>query len=146
MQTRPVNTRCVELAINGFGESRVESGIGRLEPGAGRGQLSWNRRSADTSSEIPLDGGPMMHHRESGREVAYVRRMHKKKWDDLSDRQQTALLVAASVNLALTATALVHLACRPRELVRGSKALWLLGCLVQPVGPIAYLTIGARRS
>jgi Phospholipase_D-nuclease N-terminal len=72
--------------------------------------------------------------------------MNAKKWDDLTDRQKAALLVAASVELALTATALVDLARRPRELVRGPKAIWLLGCLVQPVGPIAYLTIGARRS
>jgi len=88
----------------------------------------------------------MTHNCESGRQVTYGRRIHKKKWNDLSDRQQTALLVAASVNLALTATALVHLSRRPRELVRGPKALWLLGCLIQPIGPIAYLTIGARRS
>jgi hypothetical protein len=53
--------------------------------------------------------------------------------------------VAVSVELALTATALVDLARRPRDLVRGPKALWFLGCFVQPVGPIAYLTIGARR-
>jgi hypothetical protein len=71
--------------------------------------------------------------------------MENKKWDDLSDRQKTALLVAVSVELALTATALVDLARRPRELVRGPKPLWLLGCFVQPFGPIAYLTIGARR-
>ena len=72
--------------------------------------------------------------------------MENKKWDDLSDRQKTALLVGVSVELALTVTALVDLARRPREQVRGPKALWLLGCFVQPVGPIAYLTIGARRS
>jgi len=72
--------------------------------------------------------------------------MDKKKWDDLSDRQKTAILVAVSIELALTATALVDLARRPRELVRGPKALWVLGCFAQPVGPIAYLTIGARRS
>jgi hypothetical protein len=72
--------------------------------------------------------------------------MDKKKWDDLSDRQKTAILVAVSIELALTATALVDLARRPRELVRGPKALWVLGCFVQPVGPIAYLTVGARRS
>jgi len=71
--------------------------------------------------------------------------MDTKKWDDLSDRQKTAILVAVSVELALTATALVDLARRPRDLVRGPKALWALGCFVQPVGPIAYLTIGARR-
>ena len=58
----------------------------------------------------------------------------------------SASLVAVSVELGLTATALVDLARRPRDLVRGPKTLWALGCLVQPVGPIAYLTIGARRS
>ncbi len=72
--------------------------------------------------------------------------MDKKKWDDLSDRQKTAILVGVSVELALTATALVDLARRPRELVRGPKVLWALGCFIQPVGPIAYLAIGARRS
>ena len=71
--------------------------------------------------------------------------MDTQKWDDLSDRQKTALLVAVTVELALTATALVDLARRPRELVRGPKALWFLGCFVQHVGPIAYLTVGARR-
>ena len=72
--------------------------------------------------------------------------MENKKWQDLSSRQQTAILVAASVELALTATALVDLARRPREQVRGPKPLWLLGCFVQPVGPIAYLAIGVRRT
>ena len=72
--------------------------------------------------------------------------MNTTRWDDLSDGQKTALLIAISVEFALTATALVDLARRPRALVRGPKALWLLGCLVQPVGPLAYLTIGARRA
>ncbi len=72
--------------------------------------------------------------------------MEKKKWEDLSPGQRTAILVAASVELALTATALVDLARRPRERVRGPKPLWALGCFVQPVGPIAYLVCGRRRS
>jgi hypothetical protein len=72
--------------------------------------------------------------------------MRAQKWDALTDRQKVALLVVASVEVALTATALVDLARRPRDLVRGPKALWLVGCFVQPLGPIAYLTIGARRS
>jgi hypothetical protein len=72
--------------------------------------------------------------------------MEKKKWEELSPGQRTAILVAASVELALTATALVDLARRPRELVRGPKPLWALGCFVQPVGPIAYLALGRRRA
>jgi hypothetical protein len=71
--------------------------------------------------------------------------MDSKKWDDLSDGQKTAILVAVSVELALTVTALVDLVRRPRDLVRGPKALWALGCFVQPVGPVAYLALGARR-
>ena len=70
--------------------------------------------------------------------------MEKRKWDDLSSGQKTAILVAASVELALTATALVDLARRPRAQVRGPKPLWALGCFVQPVGPIAYLVWGRR--
>ena len=65
-----------------------------------------------------------------------------KTWSDLSDNQKAAILVAASVELSLTATALVDLVRRPREQVRGPKALWFLGCFVQPVGPIAYLACG----
>ena len=70
--------------------------------------------------------------------------METKKWDDLSSGQKTAILVAASVELALTATALIDLARRPRAQVRGPKPLWALGCFVQPVGPIAYLVWGRR--
>jgi len=72
--------------------------------------------------------------------------MEKRKWDDLPAWQKTAILVAASVELALTATALVDLVRRPREQVRGPKPLWALGCFVQPVGPVAYLALGRRRS
>jgi hypothetical protein len=68
-----------------------------------------------------------------------------KRWNELTSRQQTAILVLASVELALTATALVDLARRPAAQVRGPKALWAIGCFVQPIGPIAYLTLGARR-
>jgi hypothetical protein len=28
--------------------------------------------------------------------------------------------------------------------LRGPKQLWLVGCFVQPVGPIAYLALGRR--
>lgn len=53
-----------------------------------------------------------------------------------------AIVALASVELALTATALVDLARRPAAQVRGPKALWALGCFVQPVGPVAYLAVG----
>ena len=52
------------------------------------------------------------------------------------------MLTVASVELALTATALVDLAMRPAAEVRGRKAVWALAVFVQPVGPIAYLAWG----
>lgn len=71
--------------------------------------------------------------------------MAKKSWSELSDAQKTAILVVASTELALTATALVDLARRPAAQVRGRKGLWVLGILVQPIGPVVYLAWGAHR-
>jgi len=72
--------------------------------------------------------------------------MERKRWSDLSRGQRTAIVVASAVEVVLTATALVDLARRPTTQVRGPKPLWALGCFVQPVGPVAYLTFGRRRS
>ena len=70
----------------------------------------------------------------------------KKRWSDLTSGQRTAIVIAGGVEVVLTTAALLDLARRPSAQVRGSKALWALGCFVQPVGPIAYLTIGRRPS
>ncbi|MFI6596599.1 PLD nuclease N-terminal domain-containing protein [Nonomuraea sp. NPDC050536] len=68
----------------------------------------------------------------------------RRRWRDLTQRQQTAILVMASIEWALTATAAVDLWFRPRNAVRGRKSLWWPALLVQPVGPIAYLLMGRR--
>ena len=68
----------------------------------------------------------------------------KKRWADLTPPQQGLILGSAAVELAFTATALVDLARRPADQVRGPKPLWVLGCFVQPVGPLAYLVLGRR--
>ena len=62
----------------------------------------------------------------------------------MSSGQRAAIVAGAAVELVLTTTALVDLARRPASQVRGSKALWALGCFVQPVGPVAYLAVGRR--
>ncbi len=72
--------------------------------------------------------------------------MAKKSWDELSGTQKAMILTGISIELALTATALVDLVRRPRAQVRGPKGLWALGLVVQPVGPIAYLALGRRPS
>ncbi len=65
--------------------------------------------------------------------------MANKKWSEMSSAQQTAVLTLTSIEVALTATALVDLVRRPAEQVHGRKAVWALALFVQPVGPIAYL-------
>ncbi|MDD2858627.1 MAG: PLD nuclease N-terminal domain-containing protein [Candidatus Nanopelagicales bacterium] len=69
----------------------------------------------------------------------------RKQWSDYSRNQQRLIIAAGAVEAVLTTIALVDLARRPKEQIRGSRALWLLGVWVQPVGPIAYLTMGRRR-
>jgi len=71
--------------------------------------------------------------------------MTKKRWSDLSDAERTAVLVAASVQLSLAATAWVDLARRPRELVRGPKPLWAAAIAVNFVGPLTYFAVGRLR-
>ena len=68
--------------------------------------------------------------------------MNAQRWSELSQRQQMAVLVAASVQLSLAATAWADLATRPKELVNGRKAVWALIIGVNFVGPIAYFARG----
>ncbi|HEU4424462.1 MAG TPA: PLDc N-terminal domain-containing protein [Pilimelia sp.] len=70
----------------------------------------------------------------------------RRRWRDLSDRQRAAMLVVASIELALTATAAADLYRRPSEQVLGRKALWWPVLVVQPFGPVAYLMFGRRRA
>ncbi|MDA2986915.1 MAG: PLDc N-terminal domain-containing protein [Candidatus Nanopelagicales bacterium] len=72
--------------------------------------------------------------------------MTRKRWADLSDAQKTAVLVAASVQLSLAATAWVDLARRPAAQVRGPKALWAVGIAVNFIGPISYFVAGRRKA
>jgi Phospholipase_D-nuclease N-terminal len=69
-----------------------------------------------------------------------------KRWSDFSGGQRAAILVGSAIEVVLTTVALADLARRPPTQVRGPKPLWVLGCVVQPVGPIAYLVFGRRSS
>ena len=68
--------------------------------------------------------------------------MKARQWSQLSDRQQTALLVAASVQLSLAATAWADLLIRPAALVNGRKGVWAAIIAVNFIGPIAYFARG----
>jgi hypothetical protein len=70
--------------------------------------------------------------------------MSTRRWSELSDRQQKVLLIGASVQLALAATAWANLAIRPALLVNGRKDVWAAVIAVNFVGPIAYFARGRR--
>lgn len=72
--------------------------------------------------------------------------MPKKRWSELSQAQRTTIVVAAAAEIVLTTIALADIARRPGAQVRGPKVLWVLGFVVQPFGPLAYLAAGRRRT
>jgi hypothetical protein len=69
-----------------------------------------------------------------------------KKWAELSDRQRALLLAAAAAELSLKIAALTDIKRRPADQIRGPKALWRAAMAVNLLGPVAYFTIGRKRS
>lgn len=69
---------------------------------------------------------------------------NKKKWSDLTPTQQRLVIAGGAMEAVLTTAALISLARRPKEAVRGPKALWAASLIVQPVGPLAYFALGRR--
>ena len=54
-------------------------------------------------------------------------------------------MAGGAVEAVITTIALRDLARRPSGQVRGPKVVWLLGFVVQPFGPLAYLWAGRRQ-
>jgi hypothetical protein len=71
--------------------------------------------------------------------------MTRKRWSELSGRQQAAIAAAAVVQAALAVATLWDLRRRPSVHIRGSKKLWVAAAFVNFVGPLAYFTVGRRR-
>ena len=71
---------------------------------------------------------------------------NKKKWSELTPTQQRLIIAGGAVEAVLTTAALISLARRPSQAVRGPKALWVAAMVVQPVGPLAYFAFGRRVS
>jgi hypothetical protein len=71
---------------------------------------------------------------------------NRKKWSELSPRARTAIVVGGAAEVVVTTIALRDLRRRPTRNVRGRKSLWVLGCFVQPIGPLLYLWVGRRRT
>lgn len=71
--------------------------------------------------------------------------MTTQRWSELSPGRRRAIAVGSVAELILTTLALTDLRRRPAGQVRGPRWLWGIACLVQPIGPIAYLALGRRR-
>jgi hypothetical protein len=70
--------------------------------------------------------------------------MKARSWSEATRGQQTAVFIAASVELALAVTAWADLATRPAKLVNGRKGVWAAVIALNFVGPIAYFLRGRR--
>jgi hypothetical protein len=70
--------------------------------------------------------------------------MTRKRWSELSGRQQAAIIAAVAVQEALAAATLWDLRRRPSAQIRGSKKLWVAAAFVNFIGPLAYFSIGRR--
>lgn len=68
-----------------------------------------------------------------------------RKWAELSDRQRALLLSAAAAELSLKIAALVDIARRPADRIRGPKALWRAAMAVNLIGPLSYFAVGRKR-
>lgn len=73
----------------------------------------------------------------------------RKKWNDLDPRTRRWITVASAIESALKIAALIDLARRPADEVRGSKAGWVAALsLINSLGavPIAYFAWGRTKS
>ena len=72
-----------------------------------------------------------------------------KRWDELSPRTRQVIVATATVEAILKIAALIDLARRPAEEVRGSKAKWAAAIVVVNSGgalPIYYFVRGRDTS
>ena len=70
----------------------------------------------------------------------------KMKWSERSKCSRTLIVVAGAVEVVLLAATLIDVKRRPADQINGSKRMWTALAFVSIVGPIAYFTLGRRRS
>jgi hypothetical protein len=72
---------------------------------------------------------------------------HKRRWEELSPRIRRLIIVGASVEGARKSAALMDLARRPANEIRGSKAKWAVAIVVVNSGGALpfYYFVRARR-
>ena len=72
----------------------------------------------------------------------------RKKWSDLSQRNQALIITAAVAEGGLKVAALIDIKRRPASQIRGRKGVWAaVVAIVNSAGvvPISYFVFGRRR-
>ncbi|MFH0915225.1 MAG: PLDc N-terminal domain-containing protein [bacterium] len=70
--------------------------------------------------------------------------MAKKRWAELSAGQKMVVVVGATLQVSLLATALWDLAHRTADEVRGDRRVWAGLVFINWIGPLAYFTVGRK--
>jgi hypothetical protein len=70
--------------------------------------------------------------------------MRAHRWQDLTPRQRTLVLVLGSIQLSLAAAAWADLATRSSREVNGSKVRWAAIIAINWIGPLAWFRWGRR--
>lgn len=68
------------------------------------------------------------------------------KWSDLTPGQKNAIKILAVTDLIAKIVMLIDIRRRPASLIRGPKRLWRAAAAVNTLGPLAYFTLGRRKT
>ena len=115
-----------------------------------------SRRTASHSGDpgFQSDAGVQSQRANGRRLVAaetvsrHAEQVEKKRWNELSSRTRRWIIIAGTFEGLLKAAALIDLARRPAQDVRGSKPRWAAAIVViNAFGavPIVYFVFGRRR-
>ena len=73
-------------------------------------------------------------------------RKQRKGWKDMTPQQRAGSFITLVVQLTLLILALRDLRSRPASQINGNKKLWFGLVFINFFGPIAYFTIGRKRT
>ena len=74
-----------------------------------------------------------------------ITRPKKKRWQDFTPEQRTAIGILGAVQIALLGAALWDLHGRTAEEINGPKWLWTAVSFINFVGPVAYFLFGRKK-
>jgi hypothetical protein len=94
-------------------------------PTCGAGRASGSPRSTESEDEMALFTS-------------------KKRWQDMTQKQQISIVVMGVVQAALLAAALVDIHQRSEKELTASKRTWTMIAFINYVGPIAYFLFGRK--